>query len=367
MMPKRPFRHFKPFKLLSMFFSKPQSFVGLDIGASGIKLIELRQTKRRPQLWTYGSLDEPTQISDCLLNDLNQAAKIKTLAARLKTLAEKTKITNRSVVVSLPATKVFQTVITLPPVDKKALDTVVMAETKKLLPLPFEQMQVVFQPLSDLTVGEHSYKRVLVTAVAKNVVAAYTTLCAEAGLNVVQFESETFSLARVFVGKETATTVIIDIGETDTTVSFVDEGVPMVERSINTGGITITQLISERLGISKDDAGNLKSDVSRLDAKQLPADFFAPLLNELIQETEETMNIFAHQAGHAGKKPEKIVLTGGGAVWPLVGQALRERFACRVFVGDPWARVVYPDSLRPTLGALGPRFAVAIGLALHNF
>ena len=76
--------------------------------------------------------------------------------------------------------------------------------------------------------------------------------------------------------------------------------------------------------------------------------------------------MFLRQSGNETKRPEKIILTGGGAIFPYLADYLAEKFKLKCYVGDPWGRVVYQEGLKRILNQIGPRMAVALGLALRN-
>ena len=98
----------------------------------------------------------------------------------------------------------------------------------------------------------------------------------------------------------------------------------------------------------------------------VPDKIFMPLVDIVTREIEYSFDLFLSQTGNNGKKPEKIILTGGVSVLPFFKDEIEKRFSLKVFVGDPWARTVYQDGLRQVLDGIGPRMAVSIGLAMRN-
>jgi len=86
----------------------------------------------------------------------------------------------------------------------------------------------------------------------------------------------------------------------------------------------------------------------------------APVVNEI----KYILEVFGSKDN---RRVEKIILTGGGALLPGLTNYLSEAFNLNVIVGDPWFRVAYPFELKPILDKIGPRLAVAIGLAMREF
>src|SRR3989338_6256531 len=207
------------------FFSKTESYLGVDIGAHGIKLVELRKTKSRPQLWTYGILDQTLDIhlpekkekspEDLLaskgvllekekgkggenkeLAELLHDERIDRYAGLLKVLLKQVKTTTTNVTASLPVSYIFQAVLTMPRVEDKEIGKIVAAEGAKRLSRPAEEMQVVHQKIPEIDPGKDKVLRILVTAAPRTLVEFYTLIFQKAGLRLQELETEAFALER---------------------------------------------------------------------------------------------------------------------------------------------------------------------------
>jgi Tfp pilus assembly PilM family ATPase len=90
----------------------------------------------------------------------------------------------------------------------------------------------------------------------------------------------------------------------------------------------------------------------------------------MLTELQYSMNLYLGQNGNqsapGGKVVEKIILTGGSATLPSLAPYFAKQLGIKSYVGDPWARIVAPDGLRPVLEEIGPRFAVSLGLAMRD-
>lgn len=374
-------------------FHKDESYLGVDIGAGGIKLVEFKKTKDRPQLWTYGVLDEPLDIhidrpgmktpeelAAESRGDVSDPKKeegtpmhlddprIDTYAGYLKQLVKQAKVTSKHVVASIPVSYIFHTVVTLPVIEKKEeQEQIIHAQVDKLMTRSVTEMQVVYQEIAQTDVEKQkAYQRFLVTAAPKEVVQFYSAIFQRAGLQLEELETEAFAIERSLVGKDTATVMIVDVGSERTNFFIMDQGLPMTHRSIQIGGNTISQILSRITGIEGPSLEQVKMDISRIPATELQTDAFRAVLEPIAKEVQNSFDLYLRQQGNEQKHPEKIILTGGSSVFPLIAEHLREKFDKRVFVGDPWARVVYQDAIKPLLDANGTRMSVAIGLALRN-
>jgi len=377
-------------------FYKEQGHIGVDIGAHGIKVVELYKKKDRPLLWTYGILDQrldihiPDPPAEVEMSTNGQRGgnsqkkifpanvlddrRVKEYGGLLKTLLKQSNVTSTHATASLPVSYIFHAVVTLPRVDKKDVDRLVRAEIKKMLSRPVEEMQVVHQeipsvtnPGTDANVTQNTPVRYLVTAAPKELIGFYSTIFAGAGLELRELETEAFALERSLVGKDTGTVMVVDIGAERTNFFIIDQSLPITHRSIQMGGDTINEKLAEMFDIDMAVAGKIKYDIARLRADFIQTDAFFSITDPIIKEIEYSFDLFLHQSGHEEKRPEKIILTGGSALFPFIQKDIARAFPMKVFVGDPWAHVVYQQDLKTILGSIGPRMAVSIGLALRHF
>lgn len=374
-------------------FHKEESYLGIDIGSHGIKLVELKKNKNRPQLWTYGILNEsldvhiaydaPAALSEVkdpyadLKEKKDQADKKKTPPPRdvrimkygelLKTVIKKARVSTNRATACLPVSSIFHAVITLPVTEEKELEHHVKAKVQKMLPLPLEEMQVVHQRIPD-TVPKEKVKfiRVLVTAAPRKLVTFYSDIFTYAGLQLQELETEAFALERSLVGRDTATSMIIDIGGEHTNFFIIDQGLPITHRTINFGGQNIDALLQPVLGVDASLIMQMKRDIGRIPVEKIPLELFTSAIDPIIKEIQYSFDMFLHQSGNEQKRPEKIILTGGTSVFPVFATIIGQKFPLKVFVGDPWARVVYQQGLKQVLDEVGPRMGSCIGLAMRN-
>ena len=372
-------------------FSKSEAYLGIDIGAHGIKLVEFHKTKGRPQLWTYGMADEPLDIhikesheksveelasehrvssdspkKEKVISVEPDDPRIEKYAKLLKELLKESRVTTNKATASLPVSYIFHAVVTLPNIEDKEVDHIISAEVKKMLSRPVEEMQIVHQRIPRKEGDKDSkYTRFLVTAAPKELVRFYTAIFQKAGIELQELETEAFAVERSLVGHDKAIAMVVDIGAERTNLFIIDNSLPLTHRSINVGGQSIDKIIKNTLGIDDNLVGQVKKDLSH-SKESLDPKIFLPVLDPIMKEIEYSFDLFLSQSGNEGKRPEKIILTGGSSVLPFIKEELSKKFPMKVFVGDPWARVVYQEGLKMVLDDIGPRMGVAIGLALRN-
>jgi type IV pilus assembly protein PilM len=196
-------------------------------------------------------------------------------------------------------------------------------------------------------------------------VAFYTAIFQKAGLFLRELETEAFALERSLVGLDKNTAMVVDIGAERTNFFIIDQGLPLTHRTITVGGNSLDHILQKSLGIDLKLIQQVKRDFAR-NPHSMPVSIFTPILDPILKEIEYSFDLFLHETGNEGKHPEKIILTGGSAVLPFIVEEIKKKFSMKVFLGDPWARVIYQDGLKSILDDIGPRMSVAIGLALRN-
>lgn len=338
---------------------KVQSYLGVDLGGGGIKMVELADEGGRARLLTYGFTNEEPPGNDWLTDKKMTAGLIKKMYAQAS-------ITARQVITALPAHLVFSSVVTLPkPVKEDEFRASVETEIKKLTGKEPTDQVIDWQLIEEIKNGDKAgFRKILITAAPKNLVASYTEVFALAGLKLQSLETESFAWIRSLVGKDQATILIIDMGSERTNSLIVSGGLPQIVRSMKGGGDNITDEITKTLGISRSQAERLKRDANLEEQTMFPQ-IFTNALTPLIKEIKYFLENYLAQ-NEGVKQVDRIILTGGSASLSGLVKFLSKTFNLRVFVGDPWARVLYNDALRPVLDEIGPRFAGAVGLALRE-
>ncbi len=376
--------------LFSKKESKSTGLLGIDIGAGGIKVVEIIPESGRSRLSTYGysTMRDPENWKGSFLDDTKKAASV--LTKIMKDSGMKSTRANAS----LPSHSVFHAIITIPqPKDvKENVKLMIETQVKKLLPMPIENMildsmiidrhlmpksssvekkKVETKPQAPQSSAEFAKKkeqkhiRVLVSGAPKEMVQKYINIFKVAKLELISLETEAFALIRSLIGKDKARIMIVDIGYERTNITIVHQGIPFLHRSIKAGGAMVTKMFSNQMGISIKEAEQAKLDLALSKNGKIPQvlkDSMDPILHEI----RYSLELYAQQHFHDNSTVEKIILTGGSAHLPHIDPYLTESLNISVYLGDPWARITSPKGLRPVLDEIGPRFSVGVGLAMKE-
>ncbi len=386
-----------------------KSYLGIDIGTSSIKIVELANQNGQPALVTYGFAEVETD----LVRSNNPATTLKA-AKVLEALLKKAKVSSNKCVAALPTFAVFNSIISLPRMSRKDLAAAVRWEAKKFIPLPLEEMILDWKVLAEseanvLSSGnpllsqdlgaifgkkkelspedkakeeakdtkeqervmakaaqsEKENIRLLLTAAPKQLVAKYLEIFKSIKLDLLSLETEAFALSRSLIGNDETPTMIVDIGALSTDIVIIEKGVPILNRGLDIGGHNITKAIMNSLNVAferaeqfKIDFGVMQSDGGRGIPKTI-TDSLAPIVHEI----QYVYDLYLNQGT---LKLEKLILAGGSAFLPNLPNYLQEIVKIPTVIGNPWDRVIYPLDLKPVLDGIAPQMASSIGLAMRD-
>lgn len=350
-------------------FKKSKSQLGVDIGSSNIKIVQLRPENDKFVLETYGLVNYSYQIAN-----KDNAPAVSQTADLLKKLLVKARTTTTEVVASLPNSAVFTSVIEMPKIPENELQKAVEFEAKKYVPLPLEEVALSWSVIEDkrtkinkdtnlgsFKTASDSKTKVLLTAVPTAVIDNYVKVFQIVGLNPQALEIESLSLIRSLVGEDLNTILLIDIGAKSTSINLVDGGYLRLSKNLNVGGDTITSSIAQSLSVNFPRAEQFKKDFGLTGQGQQIPQVMRPILDIIKSEAGQLISLFESR----GERIDKILFSGGGAKLP----SLKEYFSSLgkpVSLAQPWQKVLYPPNLKPIVEPLGLNLAVATGLAMRH-
>ncbi len=348
-------------------FNPKQSFLGIDIGTSSIKVVQMGDDNGRPRLMTYGYVEEKFDIVKS-----DATAGKEAVISALKSLIKHAGFTSNKAITALPSFTVFSSIISLPLMTRKELNAAVRWEAKKFVPLPIDELVLDWKLIKENSsknpkaqTDQPKNLKVLITAAPKNLVKRYLDIAKGAGLQMINLETEALALERSLIGTDSSPVMIVDIGAVATNIAVFVDGIPLINRSIDVGGNTISKSIAQSMNIDLERAEQFKRDFgisTGQSVSQIPKTIEF-VISSIINEIRFVLNLYRNQ----GRAPvEKIILAGGSSFLLNLPEYLEKTLSLKTFIGDPWARVVYPVDLQPVLQEIGPRFAVSIGLGMRE-
>ena len=337
------------------------AFFGLDIGTTGVRLVELRGTGTTKTLvkYAYVPVDAKLSQSDSKADQLKMAQIIANLVSEAR-------LTTKNVAVGLPSSRVFTTVADMDRLPVAELGKALMYQADSLIPTPPAESKIDWALLGD-SPKDKTKVEVLLSSVPNNFIEQRLDMLEGIGLNVIAFEPDGLALPRAVVPLGmTMPQLVIDMGNlsTDLVVSMGDA--PRLVRSIPTGSDAIVRAAQQNLGIDDKQAQQFvyKFGVSK---EKLEGQVYQAIVNTvdiLVSEVDKSIKFF--QARYPESKLERVIVTGGASAIPEFPLYLANKFGLNVEIGNAWRNVSFAADRQNELLAVSNQFSVAVGLAERN-
>lgn len=359
----------KLFSGFSLFGKKSDdSVVGIDIGTSAIKVVQIKKKGGKAVLETYGALSLGPYVEGGVVGQVTNLPTDK-LSAALADVLRESGVTTKNAILAIPASASLIFTIELPPtVDDKNLATIIATEARKYIPVPVAEVAldwlVVPKGEVDDAAAAKEKTEVLVTAIHNDTIAKYNEIFTTATLEPSPFEIEVFSAIRSTFAHELGSVLLVDMGAKMTKLTIVDRGIVRVFHAINRGAADITNSLSISLGIPFAKAEQAKQSLGiAAGATDQVAEIIRGACDYMISETN---SVVLNYEKKYNKVVSKIIFSGGGAMMPGFMELAKERFRSDITFANPFAKTEAPAFLEEVLAKIGPEFSVAIGLALRK-
>lgn len=344
-----------------MFSKEVKSVIGIDIGTSSIKVVQLRREKGRVILETYGAI----ALGPYAGVEIGRATSLpaEKIAEALKDVIREANVTTTDAAISIPYSSSLVSIIKLPVAVEKQLAQVVPIEARKYIPVPISEVLLDWFPVSGGKGNAEGKIEVLIVAIHNDTIAKFRSIAANALLAVSFFEIEVFSATRAALEHGIAPIAVIDMGAATTKFYVVERGLIQESHIISHGAQDLTLAASRALGITVVQAEERKRKLGLSpeggDLKQSLELSLSPLLSEL----SRTMLSWQQRTNQAFSG---VVLTGGGAELKGFKELAAGRLQTEIRLADPFGKTEAPAFLEAILKEAGPEFSVATGLALRR-
>ncbi len=362
---------------IKSFFSsdKNKSVLGIDIGPSSIKVVQLKKKKGRAILETYGELSLGPYANLEVGRSTNLDTE-KIAQAVIDVLRESNTTTNKCGI-SIPMGSSLVSFIKMPKVDEKRLAQMIPLEARKYIPVPISEVSLDYLviPQNESTASEYQNSQekpeektidVLLVVIHNDAMQRNKEINKIAKLDTSFSEIEIFGSMRSVLEPGTAPQMIIDFGSGSTKIYIIERGILRTSHMISRGSQDITLAISKSLGISIDEAEKMKRERGLLKKAGDEMD-----INEITSLTldyifSEISRVLLNYQKKTERNVSKVFLTGGGVLLKGLKEKAEASFNVPVVMADPFSKAEYPAFLESILKQAGPSFAVAIGLALRR-
>jgi len=359
------------FSLPSLSFNS-NSIVGLDIGSSMVKAVEL-SIKNKGRDFDLTHLGVAKLPSESIVQGafLNSSAIVDTVREAI----DNAKIRTKNVAVAVSGHSVIVKKVNLPVMSRDELDEQIRWEAEQYIPFDVNEVNLDFQILKGGE-GEESGGQmgVLLVAAKKDLIDDYVQVISEAGLVPAVVDVASFAVENAFTSNYDSApqdvVALVNIGAEVVNINILSDGVPAFTRDITTAGNQYTEEIQKALSVTFDEAERIKlggraQDDSQDVVPQEVEQAMQSVSETVIGEISRSLDFFGATTAEANIG--RVVLSGGGAKVAGFEKAFHERTGLPVEIMNPFSRMVPSSKFEPELlEEMGPALGVAVGLAMRR-
>lgn len=346
---------------------RTKSVVGLDIGSSAVKVVELKGSGKSYKVAAIGSEPvPPDSIVDGAIIDATA------VADAIRRLFDSRKIRTKEVAASLSGNAVIVKKITLPVMTEGELSESIYWEAEQYIPFDIQDVNLDYQILdSGQAAGAKGTMDVLLVAAKKEKIADYTGVISQAGRTPVIVDVDAFALQNAYevnYGIEAGQVVVLlNAGASAININILNGDLSVFTRDISIGGNAYTEALQKELNLPFESADLLKrgqevDGATYEDARPV----LRAVTENVMLEIQKTFDFF--KATASSDRIDRIMVSGGASRAEGFTEMLSERFEAAVEAFDPFKKVAF-DAKKSGVGdpaEIAPTAAVAVGLALRR-
>ena len=347
-----------------MFLSAKKEIVGIDIGSSSVKLVQLKEQKEGYLLQNVGMLPLPLEaIVDNTLMDSSS------IAETIKKLIKGLSIRVKDAACSVSGNSVIIRKISLPAMPSEELEDQIHWEAEQYIPFDVNDVNIDFQILAP-DKQDPSKMDVLLVASKKEIINDYLAVFNEASLNLSVVDVDSFAVQNSFIMNYDVDPekvfALINIGASMMNLNIVKNDISLFTRDVQMGGNLYTEEIQKQYGVSIEEAERIKITGDTSDPAKFN-DIISRVNETLAMEMRRSLDFYNTTAGEG--KINEVFISGGGAKTPMLIEAVRQRLGLPVEVINPFSKIKFNEKEFDAnyLSEIGPLVSVAVGLATRRF
>lgn len=344
---------------------KDKSVLGIDIGSSSIKIVQLKNKGGKAVLQTYGEIS----LGPYDGKQIGQATKLapEQISKALSDLLKESSVTTDVCAISVPMRSSMVSIFNMPNISEKQLGQMIPIEARKYIPVPVSEVTLdwFIVPSSE---GNRKQKLIeaMVVAIHNDVLSSYSSIVAETRLKAGFFEIEMFSTTRAIL--DTAynlPVMVVDVGAGATKIYIIERGVVRDSHIISRGSQDITMNLSRSMSVNFGFAEKLKRNYGRNKPEQDQniRKTIESVMNPILSDANSILLNFQKRYN---KNVSRAVFVGGGTLLNGLQSMAQKKLGVEVIMGNPFEKVEVPAFLMEVLKETGLSFTVAIGVALRR-
>lgn len=344
-------------------FKKKKEVVGIDIGSSSVKVVQLKDNNGSFQLLNVGILPLPPEaiVDNTLMDSSSIVTAIKNLVASLG-------IKIKDVVCSISGNSVIIRKIVLPAMPQEELEDQISWEAEQYIPFDINDVNMDFQILSPDS-NDPSKMNVLLVASKKDIINDYVSVFSEAGMQLSVVDVDSFAVQNAFEANHDYSSedilALVNIGASIMNINVIKAGITLFTRDVQMGGNLYTEEIQKQIGLSSEDAEIGKRLVHESTNESL-RNVILKVNETITQEIRRSLDFYNSTASE--DRISGVFVSGGcSKVYNLI-DTISEKIGLPVERLNPFAKLKYneKDFDPKFLEEIGPFMAVPVGLAIRR-
>lgn len=346
-------------------FADKQFAIGLDIGSSYIKVVQLKDTKQGYELALFDMLPiQPGLITDGIISDKRR------LIEFLKELLKKVNITRGQASVGLSGqSSVIIKRLSLPLMTESELNLSIKYEAEQFIPFDLNAVALDFHIIGPKSETDNQME-VLVVAVKKDLLNDYVEVIRQSGLEPAVVDVQQFALNNMYEFNydiaKTRNIALVNVGAASTSMNIAQKGLPLFLRENDIGSSYHTEVLEKTLNLPNEDAERLKKGFPIEGVSQEKAQsIINKASDEIYAEVYRSLEVF--RSNVYNEEVNKVILSGGAALIKDFAFLMAQRLDMEVEIADPFRKIIIPDKMNPSyIKEMAPIASVAFGLALRQ-
>jgi type IV pilus assembly protein PilM len=352
---------------MKMFSRKSKSSVGLDVGSSLIKVVEVDHSKDEPVLTKFGIIKLPPEaIVEGELMDQSLVIE------GIQECMTKAGIEARDVVTAVSGRAVIVKKVVMDKMNPDDAKEAIFWEAEQHVPFDIDDVCLDFQILNE-DMGANQME-ILLVAAKKEMVNTHAGLIRDAGLNPRIIDVDSFAIQNAVEATLDAeadrglVTALINIGSDVTNINIVHNNVPYFTRDLSVGSNVFVESVQREMGVTFDEAQDMLSGDITIEDEERLSEIISHASNDISMGIDRSI-AFLKTAGDA-ENIDRVILSGGGACVPGLKENLAERHDVDIVTNEAVSRIMKSEDLFEAEGEgvekVGPLLTVALGLALRR-
>ena len=346
-------------------FGGSKSIVGLDIGSSSIKAVELKRSRGRLAL-VHAGVEQLTSdlVVDSMIMDSTA------VSGAISKLFSDSRIKGKSVAIAVSGHSVIVKRLSLPAMNDQQLAERIPQEAAQNVPFDISDVNLDYQVLAQDTQG--GPMEVLLVAVKKDKIVNYTGALSMAGKTAAVVDVDGFALQNCYQYNyqppATSTVALLNVGASLMNINIVRGRIPLFTRDVGVGGYQYTDALQKATGLSFDAAEAMKlNDAANPTGADSKRTILQQVTELIVLEIHKTFDFF--RSTSPAEPLQAIYLAGGSSRVPGLLEALSQEFSVQVDLLNPFLRIDLSDAAAtdPHIQDNPGQMAVAVGLALRSF